>query len=30
MHKIFGIKEDVTYLDREGVYIIPRFCKLTI
>ena len=23
MHKIFGTKEDVIYLDREGAYIIP-------
>ena len=23
MHKVFGIKEDVKYLDREGAYIIP-------
>ncbi len=23
MHKIFGIKEDVIYYDREGAYIIP-------
>lgn len=23
MHKIFGIKENVDYLDREGVYLIP-------
>ena len=23
MHKIFGTKESVEYLDREGVYIIP-------
>ncbi len=23
MHKIFGIKENTTYLDREGAYIIP-------
>ncbi len=23
MHKIFGTKEDVKYLDREGAYIIP-------
>lgn len=23
MHKIFGIKENVDYLDREGAYLIP-------
>lgn len=23
MHKIFGIKKNVEYLDREGVYVIP-------
>ncbi len=23
MHRVFGIKENVEYLDREGVYIIP-------
>lgn len=23
MHKIFGTKEDVTYLDRKGAYLIP-------
>ena len=23
MHKIFGIKENASYLDREGAYIIP-------
>ena len=23
MHKIFGIKEDVEYIDREGAYLIP-------
>ena len=23
MHRVFGIKEDVEYLDREGVYLIP-------
>lgn len=23
MHKVFGIKEDVIYVDREGAYIIP-------
>ena len=23
MHRIFGIKEDVEYIDREGVYFIP-------
>jgi 8-oxo-dGTP diphosphatase len=27
MHRIFGIKEDVEYLDREGVYLIP--CRNT-
>ena len=24
MHRVFGIKENVGYLDREGVYLIPR------
>lgn len=23
MHKVFGIKEDVVYIDREGAYLIP-------
>lgn len=23
MHKVFGIKEDVSYIDREGAYLIP-------
>ena len=23
MHRVFGIKEDVEYLDREGAYLIP-------
>ena len=23
MHKIFGTKEDASYLDREGAYIVP-------
>ena len=23
MHRVFGIKEDAEYLDREGVYLIP-------
>lgn len=23
MYKIFGIKEDVDYVDREGAYLIP-------
>ncbi len=23
MHKIFGVKENATYLDREGAYLIP-------
>ena len=27
MHRIFGTKEDVEYLDREGVYLIP--CRNT-
>ena len=25
MHKVFGTKENVEYLDREGAYIIPRY-----
>ena len=24
MHKVFGTKENVEYLDREGAYLIPR------
>lgn len=24
MHRVFGVKEDTEYLDREGAYIIPR------
>ena len=27
MHRVFGIKESVEYLDREGAYIIP--CRNT-
>lgn len=23
MHRVFGIKKDVEYLDREGAYLIP-------
>ena len=23
MHKVFGIKENVEYLDREGAYLVP-------
>ena len=23
MHKVFGVKEDAEYFDREGAYIIP-------
>ena len=27
MHRIFGIKENVEYFDREGVYLIPHHNK---
>ena len=28
MHKIFGTKENVKYVDREGAYLIPVHNKL--